>query len=115
MASKRKTATAIGEIQSDLYSVREDVAKLADHVTELLGDKSEDVVDDVRARVARLRESIDEAISEAGAGSRAAMRDAREGLRDVGETLEDTLRERPFTMLALAVGLGVVLGTTLRR
>ena len=70
MASKRKTATAIGEIQSDLYSVREDVAKLADHVTELLGDKSEDVVDDVRARVARLRESIDEAISEAGAGSR---------------------------------------------
>ena len=115
MASRRKTTTAIDEIQNDLYSVREDVAKLADHVTELLGDKSDDVVDDVKQRVARLRESIDDAISEAGVGGRAAVRDAKEGLRDIGESIEDSIRERPFTMLALAVGLGVVLAATLRR
>jgi ElaB/YqjD/DUF883 family membrane-anchored ribosome-binding protein len=115
MASKRKTTTTIGEIQNDLYSVREDVAKLADHVTELLGDKSDDVIDEVKQRVSRLRENIDAAITEVGAGGRTAVRDARDGLRDIGETLEDSLRERPFTMLALAVGLGVVVGTTLRR
>jgi ElaB/YqjD/DUF883 family membrane-anchored ribosome-binding protein len=115
MASKRKTTTAIGEIQNDLYSVREDVAKLADHVTELLGDKSDDVINDVKQRVSRLRESIDAAISEAGAGGRSAVREATDGLKDIGDTLEDSMRERPFTMLAIALGLGVVLGTTLRR
>jgi ElaB/YqjD/DUF883 family membrane-anchored ribosome-binding protein len=115
MAAKRKNAATIGEIQSDLYSVQEDVAKLADHVTELLGGKSDEVIEDVKQRVGRLRESIDSAISEVGTGSRTAMRDAKDGLKDFGETLEDTLRERPFTMLALAVGLGVVVGSTWRR
>jgi ElaB/YqjD/DUF883 family membrane-anchored ribosome-binding protein len=108
MASRRKTATTIGEIQSDL-------ARLSDHVTELLGDKSDDVVDEVKQRVIQLRENIDSAIAEVGAGGRAAVRDAKGNLQDIGDTIEESVRERPFTMLALAIGLGVVVGTTLRR
>ena len=115
MASRRKANATIGEIQTDLYSVREDVAKLADHVTELLGDKGDDVINDVKQQIGRLRESIDATISEVGAGGRTAVRDAKENLREFSDTLEDSVRERPFTMLALAIGLGVVLGTTLRR
>ena len=115
MGSKRRTAATIGEIRNDLYSVREDVAKLADDVTELLSGKSDDVVDDVKRRVIQLRENIDSAIAEVGAESRAAVQDAKGGLHDFGETLEDSLRQRPFTTLALAVALGVVLGTSLRR
>jgi ElaB/YqjD/DUF883 family membrane-anchored ribosome-binding protein len=115
MASKRKTAATVGEIQNDLYSVREDVAKLADHMAELLNDKGDDVVQDMKQRVSRLRESIDATISEVGAGGRSVVRGAKDNLQDFTDTLEDSVRDRPFTMLALAIGLGVVVGTTLRR
>lgn len=115
MAAKRKTEAAINEIQGDLYAVREDMAKLADHVTSLLGDKSDDVVGDVKERVSRLREAIDAAISDASASGRAVVEDAKGNLKDFGDTIEDSLRERPFTMLALAIGLGFVVGSTLRR
>ena len=115
MAPKRKAPATVDEIQDDLYAVREDMAKLADHMTELLGGKSDDVVDEMKQRVGRLRESIDAAISGVDTGGRSALRDAKHNLREFNDTLEDSVRDRPFTMLALAVGLGIVVGSTLRR
>lgn len=119
MATKRKPASAVGEIQSDLYALREDVGRLADQVTELLSDKGDDVLTDVKRRVGLIRETIDSAISEVGTRGLSAARDAKDGVKDgiesIGDTVEESVREHPFTMLALAVGLGVVVGTTLRR
>jgi ElaB/YqjD/DUF883 family membrane-anchored ribosome-binding protein len=115
MVSKRKTTATIGEIQSDLHAVQEDVVKLADHLTELLSDKGENVVDEVRQRVNQLRESIDTTISDVGAGTRRVVRDGKDGLQDVTDALADSVRDRPFTTLALAIGLGVIVGSTLRR
>jgi ElaB/YqjD/DUF883 family membrane-anchored ribosome-binding protein len=115
MVSKRKATATIGELQSDLHAVQEDVVKLADHLTELLSDKGDDVVEEVRQRVNQLRENIDATISEVGAGTRRAVRDGKDGLQEVTDTLADSVRDRPFTTLALAIGLGVVVGSILRR
>jgi ElaB/YqjD/DUF883 family membrane-anchored ribosome-binding protein len=34
---------------------------------------------------------------------------------DLAETVEESVRTRPLTALAIAIGLGVLLGMTLRR
>jgi len=36
-------------------------------------------------------------------------------LQDVTDALADSVRDRPFTTLALAIGIGVIVGSTLRR
>ncbi|MGZ5895683.1 MAG: DUF883 family protein [Xanthobacteraceae bacterium] len=115
MATKRRRASPVAEIQDDLYALREDIGHLADQVTELLSDKGDEVVSDVKQRVSQIRKSIDGAISEAGARGREAVGDVKDRADALGERVEESLREPPFTMLALAVGLGMFIGTTWRR
>lgn len=115
MPAKRKSAESIDDIQNDLYSLREDVSNLAEQVTQLLSDKSEDVVGDLKERITRMRDTIDGALSGAGDRGRAAVRDARESIDGVTESIEESVRERPLTMLALALGVGLILGKVLRR
>jgi ElaB/YqjD/DUF883 family membrane-anchored ribosome-binding protein len=115
MATRRRPASTVEDVQSDLYALREDVGKLAEQMTRLVSDKGDDVLSDVKQRVSQIRSSIDEAISEVGARGRAAVSEAKESVDAVSETLEESVRERPFTMLALAVGIGIVLGSIWRR
>lgn len=115
MAQRRKAAATVGDIQDELSALRQDLGDLADQVTDLLSGKGEEVIDDVKQRVTRIREGLDSALGDVGARGRAAVHDAKGNIQDLGGTIEDTVREHPFTMLALAIGLGVVVGTTLRR
>jgi ElaB/YqjD/DUF883 family membrane-anchored ribosome-binding protein len=115
MAPKRKTASSVDDVQSDLYALREDLGNLADQVTELLSDKGDDVLKDVKQRVSQIRSSLDGAISDVGARGRAAVSDAKDNVEAIGESIEGSVREHPFATLAIAVGFGVVLGATWRR
>ena len=115
MATRRKTASAVDEIHDDLYALREDIGHLADQVTELLSDKGDEVLGDVKQRVSQIRRSIDSAILEVGARGRAAAGDAKDSVDALGETLEGSVREHPIATLALAVGLGLLIGKTWRR
>ena len=89
------------------------MSSLADQLTGLLSDKGDDIAGDVKQRVQRIRDDIEEGISQASAKGREPAREAhREGL---GKTIENSVRESPFTMLAIAAGLGAVVASLLRR
>ena len=115
MASRRRVAATAGDIQGALSALKDDVSDLADQVTQILGSKGEDAVRDLEQRAARLRNGLGAVAFEAGKKGRAAVDDATGNLREFGESLEDAFRERPMTMIALAVGLGIAIGTVLRR
>ena len=51
-------------------------------------------------------------VSDAGARGRDMLRDTGETVSDV---IEESIKERPLTTLALAVGLGFILGATWRK
>jgi ElaB/YqjD/DUF883 family membrane-anchored ribosome-binding protein len=100
-------------LQGDLQSLREDVNDLASQLTGLLGETSEDVSDDMKKRIQRISDDIDGAISQARAKGREVVRQA--GLEGVGDTIENSVREHPFTTLAIAIGVGALVGSQLRR
>jgi len=102
MASYKK------EIRNDLDTLRQDVSKLTDHLTGFLSDKGEEVAGDMEQSL----QNIGEAISQTAGKSRAL---ARDGLDGFGELLENSVHERPFTMLALAATLGAIVAAQLRR
>jgi ElaB/YqjD/DUF883 family membrane-anchored ribosome-binding protein len=101
------------EIANDLESLRHDVSSLADQLTRLLSDKGDDIVGDVKQRVQKIRDNMEEGISQTSAKGRKLAREAH--LDGLGKTIENSVRERPFTMLAIAEGLGAVVATLLRR
>ena len=55
------------EIAKDLELLRRDVSSLADQVTGLLSDKGDDIAGDVKQRVQRICDDIEEGISQASA------------------------------------------------
>ena len=100
------------ELTKDLDTLRQDVSVLADHLSGFLGDKSEEVAGDVKQGVQKIRDNVSEAISQTASKSRALTRD---GLDWFGQIIEDSVKERPFMMLAIAAGLGAILTARLSR
>ena len=67
--------------------------------------------DELKDRMSEIRAKFESAISEGGDGSRDAIRELSENIADV---VEESLRERPPATIALAAGLGFIVGAVLR-
>ena len=88
------------------------MAQLSRQVTTLLSASSDEAIGEVKERMRRMRDNIDETVSDAGERGREALGDVAV---NIGEALEESLREHPVTTVALALGIGFLFGTMLRR
>ena len=98
----RKVASeGAGDIQSDLAALRDDVARLATQLADVVAVRGGAVWRKARSNVG------DKGMEAVGA------------VREVGDNLVDavdeSLKRRPYTTLALAVGIGFLFGATWRR
>ena len=114
MAIRQKPASSVEVMQSDLDVLRDDVGKLAEQVTRMVGNNNnrENFVSDVKDRVSKVRSNIDELISEVGKRGRAAKEHAEAFVRLCPQS---SVRDSPFTALALGMGIGIVVGLVWRR
>jgi ElaB/YqjD/DUF883 family membrane-anchored ribosome-binding protein len=104
----KAAADASGNIQDDLEALREDFGKLAEQVREILATRG-------NAAWQRAKSSIDDVVSDA----RDTGRDAAGAVRDVSDNfvdaIDESVRSRPYTTLAIVAGLGFLFGATWRR
>jgi ElaB/YqjD/DUF883 family membrane-anchored ribosome-binding protein len=98
---KTKVLDAVG-------GVRDDIARLTGQVGSSLSEEA-------RAQIGRIKETVDTIISNASEKGREATQAVRDMTSDLSDTAEESLRAHPFTALAVAVGLGFVLGAAWRR
>ena len=105
----------VDHLKKDLQSLRQDLSELSKQVEGLATDAGAEMLDEVKTRLASFGTSVDDLVSNAGARGR----DAFDMVNDVGgnvvDNVEDAVREHPLTSLAIAVGLGFVLSSTMRR
>jgi ElaB/YqjD/DUF883 family membrane-anchored ribosome-binding protein len=106
--SGKAAAAAAGDIQADLQALRDDVARLARQLADILAAEGGKAWD-------RARSGVDEAIADVEDRGR----DAVDAVREVGENLagaiDESLKHRPYTTLALAAGIGFLFGATWQR
>jgi ElaB/YqjD/DUF883 family membrane-anchored ribosome-binding protein len=106
--SGQAAAAASGDIQADLQALRDDVAKLALQIADIFAAKG-------GKAWSRARAGVDEAVADVEDRGR----DAVDAVREVGDNLagaiDESLKTRPYTTLALALGLGFLFGATWRR
>ena len=105
---KEATAGASRDIQDDLQALRDDFGRLAEQVGEILANRG-------NAAWRRARSSVDGVMSDAQEKSQEAV----DAMRDVSDNLvaaiDDSLKNRPYATLAIAAGLGFLLGAMWRR
>ncbi len=97
----RNASATVESLQEDLTAMRDDVGKLSQQVVDLLTAKGS-------AAYKRAKKSFDAKTGEATD----AVREVRDTFADA---IEESVQERPFATLAIALGIGFVIGATWRR
>jgi len=113
---KKKDALAtVEDIRDDLQALREDIAHLADQVGDSVAETSDTALNEAKAQLRRIKDNVDAMISGAGEKGREASEAVRDVTDNFAEAVEESLRSRPLTTLAMAVGIGFVFGAVWRR
>ena len=106
--SGKAASAASGDIQADIQALHDDVARLAKQIADIFAAQGNKAWGHARA-------GVDEALADAESRGREAV----DAVREVGENMrgaiDTSLQERPYTTLALALGLGFLFGATWRR
>jgi ElaB/YqjD/DUF883 family membrane-anchored ribosome-binding protein len=112
MASTKEAAATVEGIARGIQTLRDDLAQLSRQVTTVLSASSDEAIGEVKERMRRMRDNIDATVADARERGREALSDVS---GNVGDALEESLREHPLTTVTLALGLGFLFGTMLRR
>jgi ElaB/YqjD/DUF883 family membrane-anchored ribosome-binding protein len=104
----KAASAASGNVESDMQSLRDDFAKLAEQVGDILANKGD-------AAWQRAKSSVDDVLADAQGKGREAVGAMRDVSDNFVEAIDDSLKNRPYTTLAIVAGLGFLFGAMWRR
>jgi ElaB/YqjD/DUF883 family membrane-anchored ribosome-binding protein len=108
VAAGRAASAASGDIHDDLIALRDDVAKLTREIATIVAARG-------GATWRNARSSVEGAVAEAQDKSLEAVDAVREIGENMVDALDKSIKERPYTTLGLALGIGFLFGATWRR
>jgi ElaB/YqjD/DUF883 family membrane-anchored ribosome-binding protein len=104
----KATADASDKAQGDLQALRDDFARLAEQVADIVAGKG-------NAAWQRAKASMDDVVSDAQDKSREAADAMREVSDNFVEAIDESIKTRPYTTLAIVAGIAFLFGATWRR
>jgi ElaB/YqjD/DUF883 family membrane-anchored ribosome-binding protein len=104
----RAAGAASGDLQKDLQMLRDDFSRLAQQMADIVANRG-------TAAWQRARSGVDDVMSDAQDKSREAVDAMREVSDKFVEAVDESIKNRPYTTLAMAIGLGFLFGATWRR
>ena len=106
--SGKAASAASGDIQADLQALRDDVTRLATQIADIFSAKG-------NVAWSRAKANVEGVVSDVGAKGQEAI-DAAQEVRDkVIDAIDESLETRPYTTLAVALGIGFLVGAMWRR
>jgi ElaB/YqjD/DUF883 family membrane-anchored ribosome-binding protein len=101
-------AESSGRLEEDLQALRDEFRRLADQVADIIAGPGS-------AAWHRAKSSMDEAV----AGAEEKAREAASAVREVSdlfiEAIDESIKTRPYTTLALVAGIAFLFGAAWRR
>ena len=104
----RAAGAASGDLQKDLQMLRDDFSRLTQQVADIVANRGS-------AAWQRARSGVDGVMSDAQDRGKEAVDAMREISDKFVEAVDKSVKNRPYTTLAIAVGLGFLFGSTWRR
>jgi ElaB/YqjD/DUF883 family membrane-anchored ribosome-binding protein len=102
-------------LEKDVNTVKDDIAALTDQITDALNTFAGAAKKQARRGYKQARENVDSAIDDASERGSAMLGAAQDAAVTLEETLEDVIVQRPLATVAIALGLGFLIGVTWRR
>jgi ElaB/YqjD/DUF883 family membrane-anchored ribosome-binding protein len=99
---------ASAEMHGDVQKLREDFQRLADQVAEISTARG-------NAAWSRAKSSVDDVLSDAQDKGRDAASAVREVSDHFVEALDESIKKRPYTTLAIVAGIAFLFGAAWRR
>ena len=106
--SGKAASAASGDIEADLAALRDDVRRLTSQIADIFESKGAQAW-------SRAKSNVEGMMSDASAKGQEAVDAVREVGDNVVDAIDESLKKRPYTTLALAVGIGFLFGATWRR
>jgi ElaB/YqjD/DUF883 family membrane-anchored ribosome-binding protein len=101
-------AVASGDMQDDLKALRDDFSRLAEQVSTILSNRGNDAWQ-------RAKSGLDGVMADAQDKGRDAVGAMRDVSDNFVEAIDESLKNRPYTTLAIVAGLGFLFGATWKR
>lgn len=101
-------ATGARDVQEDLEALRNDVSRLTQQLANILASQG-------NKAWRRARSNVEGVLSDAQDVGMEAVGAVREVGDNVVDAIDESLKKRPYTTLALAAGIGFLFGATWRR
>jgi ElaB/YqjD/DUF883 family membrane-anchored ribosome-binding protein len=110
--SGKAASAASGDIQADLEALRNDVARLTSQIADIFASRGNEAWSRAKENI---KSNIEGVMSDATAKGQEAVDAVREVGDNMVDAIDESLKKRPYTTLALAVGIGFLFGATWRR
>jgi ElaB/YqjD/DUF883 family membrane-anchored ribosome-binding protein len=104
----RAASAASGDMQKDLQMLHDDFARLAQQVADIVTNRGTEAWQ-------RAKSGVDDVMSDAQDKGRDAVDAMREVSDKFVEAVDESVKNRPYTTLAMALGLGFLFGAIWRR
>jgi ElaB/YqjD/DUF883 family membrane-anchored ribosome-binding protein len=102
-------------LEKDVTAVKNDIAALTDQITDALNTFAGTAKTQAHRGYKQARANVDAALGEASERGSAMFDAAQDAASSFEETLEEVITQRPLATVALALGLGFLIGATWRR
>ena len=102
-------------LEKDVAAVKNDISALTDQITEVLNSFAGTASKQARRGYKQARANVDSAVDDMSERGGAMMDAAQDAASTIEESLEDVITQRPLATVALALGLGFLIGVTWRR
>jgi len=102
-------------LEKDVSTVKNDIAALADQITDALNNFAGATTKRARRSVKEARANVNSAIDDMSERGGAMLDAAQNAATTIEDTLEDVIVQRPLATVGLALALGFLIGVTWRR
>jgi ElaB/YqjD/DUF883 family membrane-anchored ribosome-binding protein len=102
-------------LEKDVSTVKNDIAALTEQITDALNTFAGTAGKQARRGYKQARAQVDAALDDASERGGVMMEAAQDAATTIEETLEDVITQRPLATVALALGVGFLIGVTWRR
>ena len=108
LESGKAASAASGDVQADLQALRDDVTRLASQITDIFAAKG-------NAAWSRAKSNVEGVVSDVSAKGQEAVDAVQEVGDKMVDAIDESVRTRPYTTLAIALGIGFLFGAMWRR
>lgn len=104
-----------GRLEKDIEAVKNDISHLSQQISDAVSALGDIAQNQTRRGMRRARSNVSALMSDASDRAGVVASAAQDTASSVGEAVADVMEERPLATIAVAMGIGFLIGVTWRR